>query len=35
MGLDRRRVWAVGDQTGFGSNDVVAILTEPAKGVRD
>ncbi len=30
-GLDSRRVWAVGDLIGFGSNDVVAILTEPAK----
>jgi photosystem II stability/assembly factor-like uncharacterized protein len=28
-GLDRQRVWAVGNMEGFTANDVVAILSEP------
>jgi hypothetical protein len=30
-GLDAHRVWAVGNMEGFTQNDVVAILTEPAR----
>ena len=29
IGLDGRRVWAVGNKEGFTQNDVVAILNEP------